>query len=83
MDKYTKYNATKAILGALYSGRKLSQLDCKEFMVADMRTFVSHLRKEYEATHHLRSEWILSPVRKVRLKRWWLEKKEKEESPYA
>ena len=28
-----KYNATKAILAALKSGRHLSQMDCHEFQV--------------------------------------------------
>ena len=77
----TNFNSTKAIYNALLSGRKLSQLDCPEFMVADMRTPVSHLKKHYPVTHELKSEWIISPVKGARIKRWWLEKKE--EQPYV
>ena len=44
----TKYNARKAILAALLEGRHLSQMDCAEFMVEDMRTPVRNSRiKEY------------------------------------
>ena len=39
-----KYNAQKAILNALLDGRHLSQMDCREFKVADMRTPISHLK---------------------------------------
>ena len=70
-----KFNATRAILAALYNGRHLSQMDCREFQICDMRTPVSHLRKEFENTHHLRSKWIVTPVRKARIKEWWLEKR--------
>ena len=64
-----RYNAKKAILHALMEGRKLSQLDCREFMVADMRTNVSHLKDEFKDTHDLHTRWILSPVRKTRIKK--------------
>lgn len=79
MDKQTKFNATRAILNALYAGRKLSQLNCKEFMVEDMRTYVSHLKRHYSGTHDLHSEWIkLNDERNVRIKRWWLVKREEQ-----
>ena len=38
MKKQDRYIATKAILNALKDGRQLSQLDCEEFKVEDMRT---------------------------------------------
>lgn len=43
-----KYNARKAILNALKDGRHLSQMDCREFQVEDMRTPISHLKQHYE-----------------------------------
>lgn len=67
-----RYNSKKAILHALMEGRKLSQLDCKEFMCEDMRTNNSHLKDKFKDTHILHSEWILSPVRKTRIKQYWL-----------
>ena len=70
-----KFNARKAILEALFNGRKLSQMDCREFQIEDMRTPISHLRPRYEETHDLKSEWITTPVRKSHIKLYWLEKK--------
>lgn len=72
MDKYV---ARKAILEALLSGRKLSQLDCREFMVEDMRTPISHMKDKFQETHDLKTEWIRTPVRNVRIKLYWLEPK--------
>lgn len=70
-----KYNARKAILNALLDGRHLSQMDCREFMIEDMRTPVSHLKPKYKDTHVLKSQWIKSPVRGARIKEYWLERK--------
>lgn len=70
-----KYNARKAILNALLDGRHLSQMDTCEFQVEDMRTPISHLKPLYEATHNLKTKWITTPVRKVRIKEYWLEQK--------
>lgn len=75
MDKNSKYVAKKAILNALLEGRHLSQMDCREFMIEDMRTPISHLKPHYEETHILKSEWILTPVRGARIKSYWLERK--------
>ena len=75
-----KYNATKAILNALIEGRHLSQMDCREFQVEDMRTPVSHLKPRYSATHTLQSKWIVTPVRGARIKEYWLTKKEEEQA---
>lgn len=72
----SKYIAKKAILEALLEGRKLSQLDCQEFQVEDMRTPISHMKDKFEATHELKSDWITTPVRKARIKRYWLERRE-------
>ena len=74
MDK--RYNATKAILAALKSGRHLSQMDCHEFQVEDMRTYVSHLKPHYQDTHDLKYIWIHTPVRRARIKEYWLEKRD-------
>ena len=76
MDKTQKYITTRAILEALLGGRKLSQMDCMEFKVEDMRTPISHLKSRFQDTHDLRSEWIRTPVRNARIKRYWLVKKE-------
>lgn len=69
----TKFNATKAIFNALMDGRHLSQMDCHEFQVEDMRTPISHLKPRYQATHDLKSKWITTPVRGARIKEYWLE----------
>lgn len=76
MDNSNKKSAKMAILQALYDGRKLSQLDCKEFEVEDMRTPVSHLKPFFENTHILRKEWIVTPVHKARIRQYSLERKE-------
>jgi len=72
MKKSDRYNATRAILNALKNGRQLSQLDCEEFMVEDMRTIVSHLKPRYEADYDLNSIWISTPVLNRRIKLYWL-----------
>ena len=76
MEKNQKYIAKKAILQALLNGRRLSQMDCREFQIEDMRTPVCHLRPQYEGTHILRTEWIRTPVRNARIKQYWLEPKQ-------
>lgn len=72
MNKAERYNATRAILEALKGGRQLSQLDCEEFKVEDMRTIVSHLRPKFEDTHDLNFIWITTPVMNRRIKLYWL-----------
>jgi hypothetical protein len=72
MKKQDRYIATKAILNALKEGRQLSQLDCEEFKVEDMRTIVSHLRPKYQDTHDLQFVWITTPVLNRRIKLYWL-----------
>lgn len=72
MKKQDRYIATKAILNALKEGRQLSQLDCEEFKVEDMRTIVSHLRPKFEDTHDLNFIWITTPVMNRRIKLYWL-----------
>ena len=71
-----KYVASKAILNALLSGRHLSQLDSKEFMVEDMRTPISHMRDKFKDTHVLKYKWIRTPLRKTLIKEYWLERRE-------
>ena len=68
-----KYNARKAILNAPLNGRHLSQMDCMEFRVADMRTPISHLKPHYQGIHDLKKKWITTPVRGARIKEYWLE----------
>lgn len=70
-----KFNATKAILNALLDGRHLSQMDCHEFQVEDMRTPISHLKSRYQETHDLKSKWVTTPVRNARIKEYWLERR--------
>lgn len=72
MKKQDRYIATKAILNALKEGRQLSQLDCEEFKVEDMRTIVSHLKPKYQETHDLQFVWITTPVLNRRIKLYWL-----------
>lgn len=48
-------------------------MDCREFMIEDMRTPISHLKEKYQDTHDLKSQWIKSPVRGARIKEYWLE----------
>lgn len=72
MEKYVAY---KAVINALLSGRHLSQLDCQEFMVEDMRTIVSHYKHLFKDTHDLKFRWIITPVRKARIKEYYLELK--------
>ena len=72
MKKQDRYIATKAILNALKEGRQLSQLDCEEFKVEDMRTIVSHLKPKFQDTHDLQLVWITTPVLNRRIKLYWL-----------
>lgn len=72
------HNAHAAILAALKAGRRLSQLDCKEFKIEDMRTPVSHLRKRWEPDYVLQSRWISTPTLKRKIKEWWLEERPEE-----
>jgi hypothetical protein len=72
MKNKDRYIATKAILNALKEGRQLSQLDCEEFKVEDMRTIVSHLKPKYQDTHDLQFVWITTPVLNRRIKLYWL-----------
>lgn len=72
-----KFNATKAILNALLDGRHLSQMDCREFQVEDMRTPISHLKPRFSSTHDLNKKWIVTPVREARIKEYWLTRKER------
>ena len=66
------FSATRAILDALIRGRKLSQMDCREFEVEDMRTVVSHLKKKFdEYGFVLHSKWIETPKGR-RIKEYWL-----------
>lgn len=75
MNKEQKISATKAIFNALIEGRHLSQMDCREFQIEDMRTPISHLRPRYQDTHELKTSWITTPVRNARIKEYWLEPK--------
>lgn len=76
MDKNQKHIAIRAIYEALLEGRHLSQMDCREFQIEDIRTPISHLRPRYQDTHELKTEWIITPVRGARIKSYWLEKKQ-------
>ena len=75
MEVSPNKNGYRAILSALMEGRKLSQLDCSEFGVEDMRTPVSHLRNKYNATHELRSRWITTSTKR-RIKEYHLVRRE-------
>lgn len=75
MNKEQKYNARAAIFEAMTGGRKLSQLDCREFEVEDMRTPMSHMRERFEsAGFSLNSQWIQTSKGR-RIKEYWLERR--------
>jgi hypothetical protein len=75
MNEQQKYIARHAIYEALTGGRKLSQMDCREFEVEDMRTPVSHMKERFtEAGYVLNSQWIKTPKGR-RIKEYWLEKR--------
>lgn len=74
MEAQEKYIARRAIYEAMTNGRKLSQMDCREFEVEDMRTPMSHMREEFErAGFILQSEWIRTPKGR-RIKEYWLDR---------
>lgn len=67
----------QAIFNALCAGRHISQLNCREFRIEDVRTPVSHLSKRIEAAGlKLCTKKITSPVTGAWLKEYWCEKKE-------
>ena len=74
MNDQQKYIARQAIFEAMTGGRKLSQMDCREFEVEDMRTPMSHMRDRFtNAGFILCSRWIKTPKGR-RIKEYWLEK---------
>ena len=77
MQPAQKYNATQAIYNALCNGRHLSQLNCREFQIEDMRTPVSHMRDRIDAAGlKLCKRRFPSPVTGASLCEYWCEKKE-------
>lgn len=73
MKENSKYIARQAIFEAMTNGRKLSQMDCGEFEVEDMRTPMSHMRQRFlEAGYVINSEWIKTPKGR-RIKQYWAE----------
>ena len=72
MNEKQKYIARAAIFEALTDGRKLSQLDCREFEVEDMRTPISHMKARFhENGYKVESQWIKTPKGR-RIKEYWL-----------
>lgn len=70
----SNYNARLAIYQALTNGRHLSQMDCAEFEIEDMRTRVSHMQDDFtSAGFTLRKKWIQTPKGR-RVKEYWLER---------
>ncbi len=75
MNKEQKYIARQAIFEALTGGRKLSQMDCREFEVEDMRTPISHMKERIDnAGFNLHTRWIQTPKGR-RIKEYWLVKR--------
>ena len=75
MNAQQKYIARQAIFEAMTGGRKLSQMDCREFEVEDMRTPMSHMKDRFEAAGFtLNSQWIQTPKGR-RIKEYWLERR--------
>ena len=74
MNEKQKYIAKRAIFEALTKGRRLSQMDCREFEVEDMRTPISHMKEDFRANgFQVKSEWIQTPKGR-RIKEYWLER---------
>lgn len=72
MNEKQKYIARAAIFEALTGGRKLSQLDCREFEVEDMRTPISHMKERFhQSGYKVESQWIKTPKGR-RIKEYWL-----------
>mgnify|MGYP003510090012 CR=1 FL=1 len=72
MNAQQKYIARQAIFEAMTGGRKLSQMDCREFEIEDMGTPVSHMKDRFAAAgYQLNSQWILTPKGR-RIKEYWL-----------
>ena len=75
MNKEQKYIAIQAIFEALTGGRKLSQMNCREFEVEDMRTPISHMKDKIDnAGYDLHTRWILTPKGR-RIKEYYLVKR--------
>jgi hypothetical protein len=75
MDAQQKYIARQAIFEAMTGGRKLSQMDCQEFEIEDMRTPMSHMKDRFlSAGYELNSQWIQTPKGR-RIKEYWLERR--------
>lgn len=75
MNKEQKYIARQAIFEALTGGRKLSQMDCREFEVEDMRTNICHLKERFRNEgYDLFKRWIQTPKGR-RIKEYWLERR--------
>lgn len=73
MNEKQKYIAKQAIYNAMTNGRRVSQMDCREFEIEDMRTPVSHMKDRFrEAGYVVKSEWIRTPKGR-RIKEYWLE----------
>lgn len=72
MNKTQKYIAKRAIFQAMVLGRRLSQMDCREFEVEDMRTPISHMKADFHANgFQVQSEWIKTPKGR-KIKQYWL-----------
>lgn len=70
-------SAKAAIFNAMMNGRKVSQLDCREFRVEDMRTPVSRLRYQIfkdSLPYEIADRWIKTPGGR-RIKEYWLTNK--------
>ena len=75
MNAQQKFIARQAIFEAMTGGRKLSQMDCREFEIEDMRTPMSHMKERFnEAGYDLHSQWIKTPKGR-RVKEYWLERR--------
>ena len=75
MNAQQKFIARQAIFEAMTGGRKLSQMDCREFEVEDMRTPVSHMKERFDnAGFNLHTKWIQTPKGR-RIKEYWLERR--------
>lgn len=71
MDNNSKYIAKRAIFAALLKGRHLSQMDCREFEVEDMRTPISHMKDQITlAGYTLHSKNIKTPKGRT-IKEYW------------
>lgn len=76
-----RYNAKKAVFGAMCQGRKVSCLDSREFEVSEFHTTICKIRKDIDSKNlpwDLKDRWITFGKHGKRCKEYWLERRTQE-----